>query len=363
MKPKRIIHVTNFGFKPVRDYLHSSGKMISNGFTLAGHDVINFSDRDFSRWLGLFGSRKLGVGSTNKLLLDICKNTRPDVLVFGHADVIKPQTILAIKEAVPEIKVIQWNVDLLVDDSHYLSKDPNYSGDNERRLIAKKDVVDATFITLADDTCLKRISDAKHPAYFMPNPMDIAITREKNFEKNNLPFDVMLAANDPNSIRHHCGNWQAMNDLYDNISKAIPDLRISNHGVKGGKRVLGPDYQDALSNCSMGLSINVVNDVYLYASNRMAHFIGNGIATFVDRASGFGDVFEEDELVFYSTEAELMEKLADLKRDDKKRRTIAEKGYNRYYELFSNKKVAQYMLDVVYGEVEGNSIIVKKDKK
>lgn len=359
MKPKRIVHSTNFGFKPVRDYLHNTGKMLSNGFTLAGHDVINFSDRDMARWLNHFRISKLGIAPVNKMLFEVCKNTKPDVLVLGHADVIKPSTIVDIRKILPDIKVIQWNVDLIVDEPHCWFTNPNYSGDNERRIVSKMDVVDATFITLADKSCLKRISSEKHPAYFMPNPMDISITRERNFEKSNLPFDVMLTANDANSTRHHCGRWQKMGDLYDEITKKIADVKIANYGFKGGRRVLGPDYQDSFANCAMGLSINVVNDVYLYSSNRMSHMIGNGLATFVDRSTGYGDIFSEDELVFYSTEDELISKIAELKKDEAKRRSIAEKGYKRYYELFGNSKVAQYMLDVTYGEVEGNSIIKK----
>ncbi|MBI3440241.1 MAG: hypothetical protein HY052_00265, partial [Proteobacteria bacterium] len=63
-KPLRIIHVANFGFKPVKAYLHNTGVKLSNGWIRAGHHVINFSDRDIAKWQAFLGYRQWGVAAT-----------------------------------------------------------------------------------------------------------------------------------------------------------------------------------------------------------------------------------------------------------------------------------------------------------
>ena len=357
MKPKRIIHVTNMGFKPVRDYLHGMGRMLSNGFTLAGHDVINFSDRDISRWVRPLGLRQLGHIKTNKMLLKLCKSTSPDILVFGHADIITVETVQDIKKMLPNIKIMQWGGDLILDKDHSFNKERNMSEQNRKKILHKKDVVDVTFITQANPSVLNNLKDKGCVTYFTPTPVDGAITNELNFQKTNLPFDLIFITNSEIDRRYHCNQWQYMDDLYDNLVSKTPNLTISNHGIKGGKKVFGPNYQNALSNCKMGLNISLFNDVLLYSSNRLSHFIGNGLAVFIDKNSGYNKIFNDNEMLFYSTESELIEKMNKLKKDDKERQRIAENGYKRYYDLFSNVKVAKYMIDVLYGEKEGNSII------
>ena len=52
----RIVHASNFGFKPVKGFLHATSGKLSNGWIRSGHHVVNFSERDVARWAG-FGHR------------------------------------------------------------------------------------------------------------------------------------------------------------------------------------------------------------------------------------------------------------------------------------------------------------------
>jgi spore maturation protein CgeB len=136
------------------------------------------------------------------------------------------------------------------------------------------------------------------------------------------------------------------------MTAAVPELKLSLHGINGQPNVLGPAYDDALSRCRIGLNISRRNDAYLYSSDRIAQMIGNGLATCIDRATGYSDIFSDDEMVFYSSENELFEKLARLKKDDAERCSIAENGWKRYTTLFNSTTVAQFMLDALYGRAD-----------
>lgn len=140
-----------------------------------------------------------------------------------------------------------------------------------------------------------------------------------------------------------------MDEFCRDLKKFVPHADCAFYGIDGAKKVFGPAYEEALSQCRIGLNISRRNDSYLYSSDRIAHMIGNGLAVCIDRASGYGDLFSEDEMIFYSSEEELFSKINLLKKDDEKRKQIARSGWMKYSSLFNSTKIAQYMIDVVFG--------------
>lgn len=347
-QPLRIIHVANFGFKASKVYLHSTAAKLSNGWTRAGHHVINFSDRDITRWTSLLGYKPRGRRETNKLLLKLCRNIKPDVIAFGHADIISAETIISIKNALPNVRLLQWNVDWYVPVSHALSDDPT-AENNRQKIFSKRDHLDATFITTAGQA-LHEISSVGHVGAFLPNPTDASLERGRNFEKTDLLHDLFFASNSSDDRRFHGGEWRSMNDFCRDIKQADPTLECGFYGINGSDKVFGPAYESAITKSRIGLNISRRNDAYLYSSDRLAHMVGNGLAICIDRATGYGDIFSDDEMVFYDTENDLLEKIISLKNDDFKRQDIARKGWEKYTRLFNSTVVAQYMLDVVMGE-------------
>ena len=271
------------------------------------------------------------------------RHFRPDVIALGHADVIRPETIAAMREDNPSVKVLQWNFDPL------FAGDDASSDDNRRRILAKIEVVDATFVTTAGEVP-REFAGARRIAGFMPNPVDLAIERGRNFEKTDLPRDVFFAAGFGDDKRFHCGMWRHVDTFCRDIQAALPEAVFSFHGVLGRAHVWGTAYEDALLSCRMGLNMSRRNDIPLYSSDRISHLAGNGLVVLIDRATRYGTLFGEDEFAFYSSEAELFETIARLKRDDAKRRAMAEAGWRRYHALFDSRIVGQYMLDALYGE-------------
>lgn len=347
-KPLRIVHVANFGFKPVKVFLHGVAAKLSNGWTRAGHYVLPFSDRDISRWRTPLGLRSIGDARANALLLAYCIDVKPDVLVLGHAEVIRNETVDRIRAALPGLRVIQWNFDWLTPQNHPMGSSPE-ADTNRRKLKARMPVVDATFVTTAG-AALEELGAAGDVVGFMPNPVDQSVERGRNFERDDLPCDLFFASGSKDPHRRHCGTWRDMDALASDITGRLPKLSIHSPGLQGKPTVFGPAYEEALLACRTGLNISRYNDLLFYSSDRIAHIAGNGLAVITDRSTGYDQLFGENEMAFYDTEDELLGWLDRFKGDDAVRRDMAQRGWSRYHELFDSAVVAKYMLDVVHGE-------------
>lgn len=342
-RPLRILHVANYGYKAKAVTLHSVAWKLTNGWTRAGHHVITFSDRDIARWAGLFGHRKWGVIPANRTLIEVAQNMEPDVLAFGHADTISAETISTIRQKLPNVRVLQWNIDPLFEGQEASSDD------NRRRIFSKVDVVDATFVTTPGEPLAPIAARCKITG-FIPNPSDPAIERLHAEENPSPKDDLFFAAGTGDGTRFHCGVHRHVDTFCREMTEALPGVKFKFAGVLGQPHLFGPAYDRVLAELRMGLNMSRRNDVYLYSSERIAHYAANGLVTFIDRANGYQDFFGEDELAFYSTEAELFEKIARLGKDDAERRRIGAKGRARYHEIFDSEIVGRYMLDAVMGD-------------
>jgi len=337
-RAQRILHVSNFGYKAKGVFVHGVPQKLSNGWTRAGHNVINFSDRDVARWAGLFSHRKWGTSSANRILYNLALDIRPDVIAIGHADVISPRTISRIREKLPNARVLLWTVDALFIET------------TMGRFRQRAEVADAIFASTGGEY-LASFKNAGRVAGFLPNPVDLSIERLRNFEQpaELLPYDVMLACHVSLAPRIHCGIERTPDDLARAMQAAVKDLHPSFHGVLGEPTVFGPAYEEALSKTRMGVNFSHRNNLPLYSSDRLSHIAGNGLVVLIDRATGYGTLFDESMFAFYSTEQELFAQISRLKQDDALRRRMAEAGWRRYHRLFASEIVAQYMLDALFG--------------
>jgi len=84
--------------------------MFHTGLCQAGHYVYPFSINDRAR-ANIFGSKNFGRGFANKRLLACYKNVEPDLLLLGHAQYIKPDTLSLLRQLHPQMKIALWYVD------------------------------------------------------------------------------------------------------------------------------------------------------------------------------------------------------------------------------------------------------------
>jgi hypothetical protein len=336
----KIVHVSNFGQKPRGAFQHGAAPKISNGLIRNGHFVANFSDRDVARAGSWFGDhRKFGIGSANRVLREFCYNTRPDLLLLGHADVIRPKTLLAIRQDLPALKIVQWNVDAVYEPDN---------SDNIRRIRSKLEAVDATLVTTAGDTLASLAKLERGYLGFFPNPVDFSIESGRNHENKNLPYDLFYACGN-HRPRNVCGEDWLPEHLFQHIESTVPGVRSHITGVRQFPSVTGAAYQQALESAAIGLNLSRRNDIFLYSSDRLAHMCGNGMAILMDRATGYNKLIGENEFAFFSTLDELTAQIRRLVADVDYRQALAKAGRDRYHALFNEQIVARYITDVAFG--------------
>ena len=339
-----IVHVGYFPFGLKPGFQHGVAVKLSNGLIRNGNLVLNFSDRDIARARAPFGSRKLGVAPANAALLAFCRHHRPDVLLLGHADVIAPATIAAIRAALPGLRVAQWNVD------------PLFEPDNVRRIAGKQPVVDASFVSTAGAP-MAALRAGGHCVAFLPNPVDLSIERGRADLADRPEYDLFYACGHPSRPRRTiCGRDWDMEDFFRALKARLPELRLCLGGLFGAPHLAGAGYQAALEHCAIGLNISRRADHFLYSSDRLAQLAGNGLVVLMERATGYDSIFSDAEMAFFASFDELVGQLAQLVADPARRRAIAAAGRARYAALFNERAVAARLLDVLFGRLDQDAV-------
>jgi hypothetical protein len=339
-KALTIVHVGVFPFGLRPGFQHSVSVKLSNGLIRNGHLVLNFSDRDIARALSLLGNRKLGRRPANNALAAFCERHRPDLLLLGHADAILPETIAAIRSAMPGLRVAQWNVD------------PLFEPDNIRRIKAKQGVVDMTFVSTSGPF-MRALRAGGNNVAFLPNPVDISIERGRCDLMDRLDFDLFYACGDPvHPPRIICGREWNMNDFFNELLPRLPGIRALLAGVLARPKLSGAGYQAALEACAMGLNISRRADYHLYSSDRLAQVVGNGQVALLERTTGYDEIFSDDEMAFFSDLDELTACILRLSGDPVRRRAVATAGRARYQALFNERKVAAWIVDAAVRDAD-----------
>lgn len=323
----KIVHASNFSLRENGANYYAIPYKLSNGLTRLGHFVFNYSDRDVANANPL-RIRELGKGRANRKLYGVCAEVRPDLLLLGHCTLIKPETIQAIRAEHPAIRIAHWNCDGL------------FVPENLARLQALAPIVDASFVTTGGED-LRQVVKQGGRAAFMPNPLDQAIETLRVFERDDVANDLVF-------LTSFNSYDQEKLEVCDTIKSRLPDLRFDIRGLYGVPGVYGSELFDVLARAKMGLNISKRNNVYLYTSDRMAQTMGCGLLTFVDKRARYDTIFGPDELVTYDGIDDLLAKIDRFRRNDAERRAIAEAGWRRAHEIFSETAVAQWILDVTF---------------
>ncbi|NIT13894.1 MAG: glycosyltransferase, partial [Candidatus Dadabacteria bacterium] len=109
----RILHAGNFNNLRKAELFYCTDKKISLGLCRLGHFVYEYSCRDVARYLSPIKSKKFGVSRMNKHFIQTIEHLEPDLLLFGHSELIAEGTLIYIKKYYPEVKIGMWYVDPL----------------------------------------------------------------------------------------------------------------------------------------------------------------------------------------------------------------------------------------------------------
>ena len=342
-KKLKILHVTNFNERHNGRLFYNTGRRINNGFIRLNHSVLEFSDRDivsYYRNLNDFnGAKKL-----NSKLVEVISNYVPDLLVFGHADLIKNETLLLIKKTYPNIKIAQWFLDRMDSDWKM----------NKKRFLDKIDLVDTSFCT-SDPKTLNFPS--KYNIFYIPNPVDKSLEKLKNFNKKSFNNDVFFAMS--HGVHRGIlkeGKFDKREIFIDKLMKKVPNIRFDLHGMKNNQPVWADNYVNAISQSKIGLNLSQGKPIKYYSSDRFAQLIGNGLLVIIDKKTKFNDFFSDNELVFYKDIDELAYKINKYSNDDKARIKIAKSGRDKYFKHFNSTLVADYIINKTFNYKKKNFI-------
>jgi hypothetical protein len=335
-----IVHAASFTIGIKGGFQHNTAIKLSNGLIRNGHLVLNFSDRDVARASSIMGHSKFGRTTVNRALLAYCRLHRPNLLLLGHADLIDPATITEIRNAVPGLRVVQWNVD------------PLFEVENVARIEAKLNIVDATLVTTGPKALGPLRAGGRHVG-FLPNPADPSIERGENHLKRVLPFDLFYACGHPSRpLRRVCGKDWDMDEFMTALLAELPGVRPLLAGLHGRPRLAGADYQTALESAAVGLNISRRADSPLYSSDRLAQMIGNGMAVLIERATGYDQLFSDQEMLFFSSVDELAAQIRAAVAAPDRRQALAAKGREKYLHLFNERVVARYLFDFAFNRAD-----------
>ena len=335
-KSLRILHVTNFNERHDGRLFFNTGRRINNGFIRLGHSVLEFSDRDIVRHYKNFGDHT-GSKALNRKLINTVYNYKPDLLIFGHADLVKTETIAYLKDNYKNLKVAQWFLDPLIKNG------PDYEK-NKLRILDKMKFTDTNFLTTSPDV-LDFLPNNK-PCFFIPNPSDSSFEVLNNYENNQCSMDVFFALS--HGVHRGIlkkGKHDERADFVNKLIEKTPNVKFDLYGINNIQPIWADSYFKSIANAKMGINLSRGNPIKYYSSDRITQFVGNGLLTFIHDKTHYNNFFSDDEIIFYNSVSNLSEKIQKFAKDDNLRKKIAKKGKLKYMKFFNSTIVADYIIN------------------
>jgi len=332
----RILHVTNFNERHDGRLFFNTGRRLNNGFIRLGHSVLEFSDRDivkhYKNLKDYTGSKAL-----NQKLVNTVYNYKPDMLIFGHADLVKDKTLCYLKDNYKNLKIAQWFLDPLIEDGPDFNK-------NKSRMLDKIEYTDANFLTTSPDVL--NFLPKKKRCLFMPNPTDPSFEVLNNYANDYCSMDVFFALS--HGVHRGIlkrGKYDERTDFVNKLVEITPNVKFDLYGINNIQPIWADSFLKSISNAKMGVNLSRGNPIKYYSSDRITQLIGNGLLTFIHENTHYNNFFENDELIFYSNLNNLSEKIQKFAKDDSTRKKIAKKGKAKYMKYFNSTIVAEYIIN------------------
>lgn len=306
-------------------FYYSFNRRLINGFIRGGHFVYPFSDRDTADYA--LGLRPLGRKLANDRLLEVASELQPDIMVLLLSYLITPETVRRIRDDVPGIRVAA----VCIDDIGHERPAAQF-----RYLLQEADVGFAT----TGGATLSRFAE-RVPVAFIPNPVDLSIDTGQAFAETDYDFDLFFAGHQPVEDPR----WQFIAALENELPSSI---RIGLFGNKNGRPLGGAAYVTALAHAKIGLNLNR-RDGDLYASDRMAQFLGNGLLLATRRASGYAAVFSDDEMLFFDGTSDLAKQILAILEPGERWREMARAGREKAIAIMNETLVAEFICNFTLG--------------
>jgi glycosyltransferase involved in cell wall biosynthesis len=330
----KILHISNFSERSdYRLYNINLASKISNGLIRENLQIINFSDRTFSK-LNTFSS-------IDEKILRITENLKPNLILLGHTNSLKVETLKNIKGKFSETKFAFWYEDSIN------KKGPDFVK-NKIFIEKYKDYIDNYFVTTEINNI--EASLPKNKLNFIPIPCSTLTENLNLFEIKNHLYDIFFA------VSHGVNRGILKKDKLDSRESFIKDLLNKSvdisynfFGFNSIQPVWGDEFNYEMSKCKFGLNLSRGEPIKYYSSNRIATYIANGLPTLVDEKIQLSDFFSNNEVIFYKDIHDLIDKVNFYKKNERLRVKIGRNGKKKYFKIFNNKIVGDYILAKTLG--------------
>ena len=328
-KSKRILIVADLSSNPIKMFLHHARKL-AKGFIRLGHDVNTFSYRSELLQLsplknpsfaGCFFKSKV-----DELLANGIRNYSPDIIHVSFAKFLDVKTIALMQQAAPNAFLIGIDVDLWPE----LHK-------NKVQTAEKLDVV----LTTYGDNGQQAFRHGGVRCVFMPNMCDPDV-EHRHEVSDGWKSDILFTG----KIKHkHYPTEDIRSEL---VGRLVRMKNCAVYGCCGRPNVGGINYLYAISGANIGLSVNAVNDVRLYHSDRTTQYMACGTLVLAKRVPDTDLLFQDKVHLRYFDTAEEFFDLANwyLTHQDE-RIKIANAGMEHAHAEFNCQKIAKYILDLI----------------
>ena len=332
---QKILHISQFDERnDYRLFNISISSKLSKGFLRNGHDVVNFSYRNYID-KSLIKEKNT---TLNKKVSIICDNYRPDLIILGHNNFLYRNNLEKIKSKF-NLKVSLWYEDAL----GFKGEGPNWK-ENLNLIENNNDLIDSYFTTTYPDQ-LKTIIDKKK-LNFLPVPVDKNIENLNIYENPNRHKDLFFAlSHGVNFGKLKKGKIDEREIAINNLIKKFPNINYNILGIANELPKWNYDFLDEISKCKMALNLSRGKPIKFTSSNRIASLIGNGIYTFIDEGTQFNKIFNEDEVGSYKTFEDLGNKIEYMLTNEKKINQYGKNGKNKYFKLFNNTIITKDIID------------------
>jgi spore maturation protein CgeB len=300
------------------------------GLIRLGHDVQRFSYADIFAQCAPWPNKRLAKKSTkekvDKILIDYIKNYQPDIIFCLLMKDFDEATMLKMKEVARHAVFVGRDVD------------PTPEVLPDRLAVARHlDIL----ISTGGGAFLKTYKKLGVPlSAFLPNPCDPDIHYRYEVTPD-WHTDIMFAGK-PGHGKHEDETDRVL--LFDKLAQ-MKNARIYGGGFPQAN---GVDYFRAISGAKITLSINVVNDVSKYHSDRFTNSVACGTFTLAKRVPDTELLYEDGKHVKYFDTVDAFFALAEqYLNDEPAREKIALQGMQHLHEEFNCVKIANYFMQLV----------------
>ena len=335
-KHLKILHITNLNERHNGRLFYNTGRRINNGFIRLNHSVMTLSDRDIisknRRLNDLDGSKKL-----NDIFIKTVQTYKPNLIILGHADSIKKESLYEIKKKFPYIKIGQWFLDRM--DSEWKN--------NKKRFLDKINLVDCSFCT-TDPKILN--FNKKNKIFYIPNPVDVSFENLEVYNNEDHDYDLFFAMSHGvhrGTLKR--GKFDARELFIRKLIKINSKTKFDVYGIDNMQPLWAEDFKKQIYKSKMALNLSQGKPLKYYSSDRISQLIGNGLLTFIDRKTKLNDFFTDKEVVFYDSLTDLSKKIVKYSKNDQLRKKIAKNGRKKYHKNFNSTIIADFIINKTLG--------------